>query len=500
MNKRFVAIWFRYLVTDWITRQQPGLVNKPFVVATPIHGRMIITALNMLAEQQDICVGMPVADAKAIFPSLEVENEKPGLTNQLLTKLAAYCIRFSPVVAIDAPAGLIIDATGCSHLWGGDHHYLNHIKTRLRDLGFNTRIAITDTIGASWAVSRFGKNDTVIDQCMHLKAVMQMPPAALRIDAETTDRLLKLGLHEINYFIGMPRPVLKRRFGQQIIKRIDQALGYEEEHIQPVHQVETFQDRIVSVDPIVTRTGIEIALNQLLESLCVQLSQKSKGLRVAVFKCFRTDAKIIQTEIGTNKPTHNKKHLFRLFENKLDGIEPAGGIEVFSLEASKTEDIISSQEKLWETKTGITDTALAELLDRLENKFGRNIVHRYLPDEHHWPERSIKQAITLHEKPATSWKNVRLRPVQLLARPESISVTAPVPDYPPMNFRHRGQLYKVIKADGPERIEQEWWLQQGEHRDYYCVEVETGQRFWLFRSGHYTGDKRNQWFLHGFFA
>ncbi|MDE3250318.1 MAG: DNA polymerase Y family protein, partial [Bacteroidota bacterium] len=74
------------------------------------------------------------------------------------------------------------------------------------------------------------------------------------------------------------------------------------------------------------------------------------------------------------------------------------------------------------------------------------------------------------------------------------------PDYPPMLFRHRGKLHSIKKADGPERIEREWWIEEGVHRDYYSVEDETGQRYWIFRSGHYTAEKNNQWFLHGYFA
>ena len=86
----------------------------------------------------------------------------------------------------------------------------------------------------------------------------------------------------------------------------------------------------------------------------------------------------------------------------------------------------------------------------------------------------------------------------MLSRPEPIEVTAPIPDYPPMLFRYKGKLHKIIKADGPERIEQEWWLQQGQHRDYYAVEDENGKRYWLFRSGHYG--EGHEWFLHGFFV
>lgn len=123
-----------------------------------------------------------------------------------------------------------------------------------------------------------------------------------------------------------------------------------------------------------------------------------------------------------------------------------------------------------------------------------------MPDEHYWPERSFKPVAEISEHVAYIWKPGRPRPVRLLALPQAVEVTAPIPDYPPMNFRYKGKLHKIMKADGPERIEQEWWLQEGQHRDYYLVEDEEGQRYWLFRSGHYDAAKNYQWFIHGFFA
>jgi len=78
-------------------------------------------------------------------------------------------------------------------------------------------------------------------------------------------------------------------------------------------------------------------------------------------------------------------------------------------------------------------------------------------------------------------------------------VTAVLPDYPPVLFRHRGKVYRVVKSDGPERIEQEWWHAEGLFRDYYCVEDEAGARYWLFRAGPCMGGSP-QWFIHGYFA
>jgi protein ImuB len=303
----------------------------------------------------------------------------------------------------------------------------------------------------------------------------------------------------VRQFISMPRHSLRRRFGQHFLLRLDMALGKIEEFIEPVQPAEPYQERLPCMEPIATSTGIEVALKHLLETLCLRLFHEQKGLRSAIFKCYRVDGKIEKVNIGTIRPTHNVNHLFKLFETKLQTIEPALGIELFILEATGVEDHFSQQEKMWEECGGLEDERLSELMDRLAGKIGIQSIHRYIPDEHYWPERSFKPATSLQEKSTTGWSADKLRPLQLLPRPERIDVTAPIPDYPPMLFRYRGKLHKIVKADGPERIEQEWWLQQGQHRDYYRVEDDEGQRYWLFRSGHYD-DKNFQWYLHGFFA
>lgn len=497
MCRRFVSIWFRYLVTDWVTLRQPHLQGMAFVLKAPCRGRMVVTAANALANAKGIYSGMALADARAIIPSLESLDDKPELADKLLNRIAEWCIRFTPFAAVDFPDGIILDVTGCSHLWGGDEPFLNDIINRLKAKGYYVRAAIADTIGAAWAVARYGQQ-LIVNPGQQSEALLSLPPAALRLEADTIDRLHRLGLRQVKDFIGMPRPALRRRFGNLIVTRLNQALGLEEEFVQPVQPIEPYQERLPCLEPIVTATGIEIALQRLLEALCQRLQKEQKGLRLALLKCYRVDGKIEHVQIATISPSHNVKHLFKLFEIKISTIEPDLGIELFVLDASKVEDHAPAQQKLWEAMWGLDHFQLSELMDRIAGKVGSNAIHRFLPDEHYWPERSIKPASSLQEQKTTEWKLDRPRPVQLLATPENIEVTAPVPDYPPMNFRYKGKLHKIKKADGPERIEQEWWIQNGQHRDYYAVEDEEGCRYWVFRSGHY--DEDYEWFIHGFFA
>ncbi|HZY82618.1 MAG TPA: DNA polymerase Y family protein [Cyclobacteriaceae bacterium] len=500
MARRFISIFFRHLATDWFSTREPesDFKKKPFILRAPSHGRMIISAANAIAESKGIHVGMAVADARALVPELQVKDDKPDLIPKLLHRLAEWCIRFTPIVAVDPPDGLMMDVTGCSHLWGGDEHYLKDITKKLNTRGYDVRVAIADTAALAWGVARFGKY-LIANKETHFESLMSLPPEGLRLEEETVYRLHKLGLHKVSQFIKMPRQSLRKRFGPNMLSQIDKATGQEIEVIEPVIAVEPYQERLPCMDPIVTATGIEIALKELLTILCLRLQQEQKGLRVATLKCYRVDGKIEQVSIGTNRPSHHVQHLFKLFELKIATIEPALGIELFVLEAPKVDDHLAKQEKMWEGAGGLVDERLSELIDRLAGKVGIQSIHRYLPDEHYWPERSIRQTSSLHEQPATEWPTDRQRPMHVLLKPEPIEVTAPIPDYPPMLFRHNGQIHQVVRADGPERIEKEWWVDQGEHRDYYRVEDSEGGRYWVFRLGHYD-DKVYRWFLHGYFA
>ena len=500
MNKRFISLWFRHLTTDRLTLRRPELKEVPFVFAAPVRGRMIITAANLLAEAQGVTAGMAAADAKAIVLDLQVIDDIPGQSAKLLKALGEWCILYSPLIAVDLPDGLVLDITGCAHLWGGERAYLKEMVKRFISKGYDVRGAMADTVGAAWAVARFGKIQPIIEPGKQAEALLSLPPAALRLEPVILERLQKLGFYTIKSFIGIGRSVLRRRFGDDFLLRLNQALGNEDEHLQLLHPIEPYHERLPCLEPIRTATGIEIAIQTLLAQLCRRLQGEGKGLRVAILKCYRIDGKVIGADIGTNQPSHHTGHLFKLFELKISSLEPALGIELFTLDAPKVEDVSPEQEALWSPEgCDLTDGALADLLDRLANKVGAASIHRYLPQERYWPEQSIKLAPSLKDKPATTWRTNRPRPSLLLSKPERIEVTAPVPDYPPMLFIYKDKTHYIKKADGPERIEREWWLDEGPHRDYYQVEDQEGRRYWLFRSGHYSEGK-STWYLHGFFA
>jgi len=495
---RYASIWFPYLLPEYVARKQPEFRERPFIIASAQRGRMVVEAANALSVNKGIRAGMVVADCKAIMPELEMVKAEPGRKEKLLQGFAEWCIGYTPFVAIDFPDGLILDTQGCTHLWGGEMEYLKSISKKLGSYGYTIKTAIADTIGMAWAMARFEDALSVIKPGGQYEAIKQLPPPALRLDAEILTKLKKLGLDRIDRFIDMPHSALRRRFGPLLPLRIGQALGQEIEFAIPIKPIEPYQERLCSSESIVSATGISIALKRLLEALCVRFETESMGLRYAIFKAYRVDGGIQQIEIGTVHPSRNVNHIFRLFEHKIATFEPELGFELFVLEAQKVEAMTEEQSAIWNAASH-SNVKIAELLDRVSAKTSSDAISRYVPAERYWPERSIKKAVPLWEKPAMPWRTDLPRPIHLLPKPEPIEVTVVLPDYPPLRFRYKGKFHTVAKSDGPERIEQEWWLADDLYRDYYGVEDENGARYWLFRAGPYDAGKP-EWFIHGFFA
>ena len=478
-------------------RRQPALKDLPFALAETEKGRRVVKAVSHIAKDRGALTGMVVADCRAMVPDLQVFDYDGEQREKIMDALAEWCIRYTPFVSVDGDS-LFLDASGCTHLWGGEEGYLKEIHQRFRDFGYHIRTGMADTIGCAWAVCYYGEKSAIVPEGMQGNALRMLPPASLRLEESTAERLEKLGLKTIGSFMSMPRTALRRRFGQNLLTRLDQALGAEMEMMTPVKPPSPYEERLSCMDPVRTAPGIEMALKTLLEILCVRLNQEGKGLRKCVLRCYRLDGNIQEIETGTNRPSRNVKHLFRLLETKIAQIDPDLGIELFILEAPVVEDLSNAQDALWSVSSA-NEVAVAELVDKMTGKIGSGAVQRFLPAEHYWPERNVRPALSLAEKPACAWRVDLPRPVHLLSKPEAIEVSVPMPDYPPLLFYHQGILHTIKKADGPERIEQEWWIREGLFRDYYCVEDEKGARYWIFRAGDYNSGVP-KWFLHGFFA
>jgi len=456
---------------------------------------------------------MALADARAIEPGLVVLRADPASDMAALTRLAAWCGRYSPWTALDQPDGLWLDLTGAAHLRGGEAALAVELVARLERLGFSARAAIAETPGAAWALAREGREKvTVVPPGATRVALALLPVRGLRLAADTTELLERLGLRRIGDLYTLPRPALVARFGFAAAERLDQALGRLPEPLSPLPPAPIRSSHCRFVEPIQRPEDLAAAIASLADALCRHLAEEGAGARRLALHFYRLDGMVLTLEAGTAQASRDPRHLARLFAERLDRIEPDLGIEDMRLTARVVEKLEGRQATLNGTGApdAAEDAALATLIDRLESRLGAGAVTRDRPRDSHIPERAVERVPALAPgAEGTSWHPDRVRPVRLLPRPEPIEAMAPIPDDPPVQFRWRRRVHRVRAADGPERILEEWWrgkrsqdssfADERELRDYYCVEDMDGRRFWLYRAGLHQSGQMPRWYLHGFF-
>jgi protein ImuB len=125
------------------------------VIALGVKNALQLAAVNDAAARLGLRVGMALADAKAMYPALTVADADPDADRSLLEAIADWGDRYTPLIGLDPPDGLMLDITGCAHLFGGEAAFCGDIVQRLGQQGFAARAAIADTVGCAWAVARF---------------------------------------------------------------------------------------------------------------------------------------------------------------------------------------------------------------------------------------------------------------------------------------------------------------------------------------------------------
>jgi protein ImuB len=445
----------------------------------------------------------------ALVPELTTADADPAEDAQALTALVDWCVRFSPAVAADRPDGLFLDISGVAHLWGGEAELMADFRNRLAGNGLPFRLAVADTPGAAWALAHFGRDGTIAPPNGQAELLAPLPPAALRLEPEAAAQIERLGLRRLGQLIEIPRAPLGRRFGAQTLDRLDQALGRSAEALAFRRPPTPWIARLAFFEPISAPEDMARVTEDVTAKLCARLETEGQGGRRFEVAFHRVDGKTLPVAIGLSLPGRDARRIARLLQPKVETVDPGFGIESVTVAAYAVEPVGGRQTRIDAGLDAAVEDGLAPLVDRLVNRLGPCAVWRAAPFESHVPELSVTREAPLGAPAgeARPWDREAPRPVRLFRRPEPLEgVIALTPDDPPSQFRWRGRLHRIRRAEGPERIGEEWWkadiadVSIAHIRDYYRVEDQDGGRFWLFRAGLYQAGEPAKWWLHGLFA
>ena len=540
---RYLSLHLPRLSTDRLHRRAPGsptiasrAAPPPLATVAKVKNAFRIAACDARATAAGLRPGTALADARAMFPGLDLHDADPAADAATHAAIVDWCRLFTPLAAPDGQdpdgqAGAILDITGVAHLFGGEAALRDAIVGRLAAQGFEAAAAIAATPAAAWALARFGPSvgksrRTLVPETLGPaeteRLFSPMPLAALRLDARTIAGLGQAGLRRVGDLLLRPRAPIAARFGRGIHDQLDALLGRTREPISPRFEAPPFVAERRFAEGIARREDVEGTILSLAHDLCGLLARHGEGARKLDVALYRVDGVVKHIGAGTSRPLRDPVAMARLFRERIEatgeeGLETGYGFEMVRLAALAAERLDAAQPDWAQTMDG-ADADIADLVDRLGARFGASRVACLALADAHRPERAARAipagvsrrapavAVPLGEAEA-----LPERPIRLLERPEPIDTMAGVPDGPPLRFRWRRVMHQVAAIEGPERIGPDWWRQgrgdQGREsradtatRDYFRAEDSDGRRFWLYREGLYREAAAPRWFLHGFFA
>ena len=503
---RVLSIFLPTWPTDRLRRVDGSAPPRdvPLALKVKAGSKRIISAVDDLALQAGLHRGMSVAKAQVLVSDLVLMDADPEADAIALEKLARWALKhYSPIVAADPRDGLVMDIAGCGHLHGSETGLVSDIRRRLKEVGVSACAALADTWGAAHGLARYsGKAVSIVEPGRSGKTIAPLPIAALRLDNDLVQEMLHLGIETIGELAGKPRAPLARRYGADMFRRVDQAFGRLAEPIISVECPELISVSKTFAEPIGAPETIEKYTRRLVGQICERLEEAGQGALRLDLRFIRVDNRIEAISIATAKPLRNERRLAKLLCDKIETVEPGFGIDKMILTAVNAEALAFSQIRAAFAEPARAD--VEDLFDTLANRYGEARLFRAVSVATDIPERAVKR-VSATATDIGSTRNAKFRRPVRFWKPEPVQALAGLPDHPPKAFTWRGQRYGVVRADGPERIKGEWWVSEretGKVRDYFVVEVESGERFWVFRAGdgQHTDTGSLNWYMHGKFG
>ena len=524
-HARFIYIYLPDLPISLACHYHQIDKGAPIALYEGVKGADRLIYCNQAALSFGLNHQMSLSDARALAPLCRFYPTHHKADRQWLASLGQWCWRYSPVVGVDPDGlGLWIDATGASHLWGGEEAMLADIAQQFKSHDLRAHIVMASYYGAALGIAITQKPSTPLiissTKKAHLEALTPLPMTALRLSKQHEDELAQLGMVTISDIMRLKRAMVSMRFGEDVILRRDQMIGIVPERPQPLVNLQPVLIQQHYQEPLSGIASLEHMIEGLLESVSQLLSEMDLACRALSIGWQIIDGQHNHVTHRLSRPSRDAQLFKRLFADTASMIDAGFGIEYGWVKASAVTP--QSSKTLFFNDDGniVEDEAdkLSHLVDHLAARLGSDKVQtlamvenwipekseQFVPAQHSYSHKADFIAELIKEERAYSQPLSSPRPIRLLSPPEPIQAIALLPDHPPSQIRWRHQNWRIRRATGPERIGPRWWqsgiCQDTRNRDYYRLETQAGQRLWVYRQGLPERHDDISWFLHGFFA
>ena len=393
---------------------------------------------------------------------------------------ARWCLRYSPVVAVEdspGPAALVMDISGCQRVHGSVAALRRRIVRECAARNVRVRVGIGGNPAEALVLAHGGGS------------VDEAPVEALRIDGETVGSLHAVNVRRIGELRALPRPALLARYGIPLLARLEMLDGTRRQALVPVRERPLPAASLECDGPVQDAEAVRTACAALLQQVCAQLADRRRGARELRIECALAGRQRAHIGITLGMPSRSARHLMSLAAPHLERMDMGMGVERIECTAVRigrcAED--GSDASGADAMAALAARSAGELVDTLASRFGAGAVRRHMPVERHLPERAWRGADAQSMSAASAaLRRAAHTPVVQAWRP-SLLLDPPEPAHvdgiDAASLCWRRARLAIRRWCGPEVIQDS---RERLPRRYWRVHCANGLGLWLREQGTWT--------------
>ena len=552
MKRRFLFIFFPFMNAENVVVQRKIFSEGPVIVSYTKSGVDYVHCVNKSAAYLGIHPDMPLIDAVNIQSECTITKRNSRDEKFLIKSFIKKLKKFSPWISTKKEKSLLLNITGCSHLFGGEEHLAKKIILEVKKMGFTSNVGIGSSPSAAILAAIFKNNyhksiekshevlpgnylnheakvtrfnskirsNTVkytregcSPQILGEKAesfISALPVNILDLKNKELNELYFLGLKNISHLSKLRRYELLEYFGKDFLNKLDRTLGVRNEPISPLEEKYNPIYCKDFIQPVISKNRLVLELENIIKIALRRLGETDTLIKEIAVTFI--SSKLEKKEINLMLKTATKEvdFIISLLKIKVDSIQFFSDVRELNLsikESKKNNPLQSDMKYFSMPLKGIkninSNEKYAELISKISLRIGYNNIRKIYLKNTHIPEK-VASIVPIDTKVSNrSWEKSRstLRPIYLFS-PKKIEVEKFKNSPLPKTCTLSGVKKHISAAFGPDTIAPEWWCQNStwelHTRDYWTIELLEGEKFWIFELKN--GKLSNQWYIHGNFC
>ena len=464
-DQRWLYVYCYRLTLD--NALHAGVTDNSLPVAVYHQKRNALIQLNRAARAAGIEQDMGLAQAAALCENLELIDYDESMELSLLKNLASQLYECVAEISVSPPDGLAIRIDNLVRYYGSYEQIWEAVKAVILSRNIRCHYASAWSPDAARVLARQQTNILLLENASIRRALNELPVSSLLLSQKESHALYRAGIKHLGALFELPATEIGKRFNSDLLKYLFSLKGDSYRAGPFYHPPATFEQTVILPFEVTGTDKLNVYLSKILKDLAIFLRLRNAGTQWLILTLCYRETDPVTLDIRKSDLRFSFDEWANLIALKLETTELAEPVIQFTLCAGEINEYAGKEADFFNARKHFF--ARQQLLSKLTARLGNQAV-----SDAGWPEDHRFTMAKASRSHACSEQAAQHIPAFILSQPQRLTGT------PKIEF-------------GPVRIENGWWDNAPEQRDYFIALNQHGQRMQIFR-------EQGGWYISGWYA